>query len=186
MASATVWTAPVVHSSHCDGLPPRLRSLNFLDLYGPQRPAGQPSALRCWGGREVRGTAARASRGGTPRLEATPGGTCQWRGATTGCASHGGPYMALGAPAHPGPTRPGSATRRPLDARPPAGRRPPLPGPQCCAKRVWGHPCPGTTHRRQTAEPLLAFLLALGSVLAPGPLTRVGRGTGPDLWGQQP
>jgi hypothetical protein len=49
-----------------------------------------------------------------------------------------------------------------------------------------GTPVLGSTHRRQTGEPLLTFLLADGQLRAPSALAPVGRVTGPALLGQQP
>ena len=98
---------------------------------------------------------------------------------------HGGPHMALGGLHTPVPRCPDQQ----LDARWTRGRQQvvdisfPVPN---ADKAGLGTPVPGTTPRRQTAEPFLAFLLADGQLLAPGPLARVGRVTGPDLLGQQP
>src|SRR4029453_3806425 len=96
-----------------------------------------------------------------------------------------GPPMALGGRHTPVPRRPAQQ----LDARGPGGCQ--QVGDVSCPvtkadPAALGTPVLGTTHGRQTAEPLLAVRLADGPRRAPRTRAHVGRGTGPDRLGQQP
>ena len=173
LASSTVCTAMVVNHSHALGLHP-VWGLDCTDLDGPQRHGGHALRLAMLGWPQGQGAKSQGQRGVTPWLGAAPG-PLPAEGLHYRLRLHGGPHIALGCLHTNGPTTPG---------RPPVVN---IGFPVTkAAKAALGTPVLGTTHRRQTGAPFLAFLLADGQLLAPDALAHVGGVTGPHLLGQQP
>src|SRR6516164_637090 len=166
-----------------DGRPLRW-GLYFSDLDGPQRHRGQTLRLAMPGRTQRQATKPQRQYGFTSGLRAPPR-HLQAELLHHGLRFHGGPYIALWRAHTAVPRRPNQQ----LDACRPRGHQQvidigfPVANAHKAGLRTR---LASAAHGVKTREPFLAFLLADGQPLAPGPLANVVRITRPDLLGHQP